>query len=133
MLGYYPAHLRATVPLASHLSRVVVAVLAFAAATSVTLALWDVVFYRVPFALFFAAVAFAAWRAGVAGGDRRRTGGGDRNSFTSAVAPNLLLPSLILLGVSVIISLLAATRERALAALGESEARYASDLPGGHP
>lgn len=81
-------------------------------------------FHRVPFAFYFAAVALAAWRAGWWSG----IGVGLAGVFTIGLhqrfAADLLAPSLVLLGVSAVISLLAATRERAVAALLERERQY---------
>lgn len=83
--------------------------LAFAAATMGTLALWDAVFYRVPCALYFAAVALAALRAGWLAGIRVGLAGVLTISVHKAFPADLLAPSLVLLGVSVVISLLAAS------------------------
>src|SRR5687768_13163015 len=99
-------------PRSSRLPGLVAAVLAFAAATAGTLALWDSAFHRVPFALYFAAVSLAAWRAGWAAG----IGVGLAGVLTIAVherfSGHLFAPSLVLLGVSVVISVLTAARER---------------------
>jgi PAS domain S-box-containing protein len=108
----------------SPLARVLTAALAFAAATAGTLGFWDAVFHRVPFALYFAAVAVAALRAGWIAGIAVGVAGVVTIAAHQGFAAGLLVPSVVLLGVSGIISLLAATRERALAALGESEWQY---------
>jgi PAS domain S-box-containing protein len=118
------SRLKATAPRSSHLSRVIVAVLAFAAATVGTLTLWDAVFQKVPFALYFAAVAFAAWRAGWLAGIGVGLAGVLAISAHQGFPAHLLAPSLVLLGVSVVISLLSAARERALGALRASEWHY---------
>jgi PAS domain S-box-containing protein len=106
--------------------------LAFVAATAGTLAFWDAMFRRVPFALYFAAVTFCAWRAGWLAGIGMGLAGVLTISVRQHFAADLLGPSLILLGVSVIISLLAATRDRALGALRESEQRLRLGLRAGN-
>jgi len=112
----------------SLLIRITVAVLAFAVATAVTLLLWNAVFHRVPFALYFAAVAFAAWRSGWVAGMGVALAGVLTIAIHEEFPLNLLAPSLVLLGVSIAISVLATTRERALGALRESEARLTAIL-----
>ena len=76
---------------------------------------------RVPFALYFAAVAFVAWRAGWLAGIAVGVAGVLTVAVHERFSGHLLAPSLVLLGVSAIISLLSATRERALTDLRESE------------
>ncbi len=104
--------------------KTVCTVIAFSVATLSTLLLWDAVFYRVPFALYFAAVSLVAWRAGWVAGLAVAVAGVLTVAAYQRFPTDLLIPSLILLGVSVVISLLAAMRDRALIAMRSSERTY---------
>jgi PAS domain S-box-containing protein len=96
----------------------------FLVATVATLSLWDAVFRSVPFALYFAAVAIAAWRAGWVAGLAVGVAGVLTVAAHQRFDAHLVGPALVLLGVSAIISLLVATRDRAVSTLRESERQY---------
>jgi PAS domain S-box-containing protein len=97
-------------------------------ATAVTFALWSPVFQRVPFALYFAAVAVAAWQAGWLSGITVGLAGVLIIGLHEHFAADLLVQSIVLLGVSAVISLLAASSERADRSRRQSETQQAAIL-----
>src|SRR5690606_31919622 len=87
-------------------------VVLFAAATVLTLGLWQPLFQRVPFSLYFCAAAIAAWQAGWRLGIAVAVGGVFVVCAHQRFAPELVGPSIVLLVVSAVISLLTRTYER---------------------
>jgi len=101
----------------------VVSLLLFVAITAATMLFWGPVFHRFPFALYFGAVAYCALFLGWGWGMGFAVAG-VLAIFLFDNSPEIVSPAIVLLGVSTIISFLANRRNRAIAALRESERQH---------
>jgi PAS domain S-box-containing protein len=105
---------------------IAVSLTALLIAGGITFALRNTALRQVPFAFFFAAVAVSAWQAGWLAGILVGVGGVVIVNIAGHFAADQLLPSAILILVSIIISLLSASRDRADRSLRRSETRHAA-------